>query len=45
MDNGLFGGMFDLNNDGEMSAFERAVEFEFLEEMEKEDCEDSWEDD
>ena len=30
MSKGIFGGMFDFNNDGEMSAFESAAEFGFL---------------
>ncbi len=30
---GLFGNLFDLNGDGQMSAFESAVEFEVFEEM------------
>ena len=29
-DKGLFGGMFDFNNDGKMDSFERAVEFGFF---------------
>ena len=27
---GLFGNMFDLNHDGKLDAFERATEFDFL---------------
>ena len=27
---GLFGNMFDLNHDGKLDAFERAAEFDFL---------------
>ena len=38
---GLFGNMFDLNHDGKLDAFERATEFDFLnnvmEESDKED--------
>ena len=34
---GLFGGLFDFNHDGNMSAFERAAEFSFLHEMLNED--------
>ena len=30
MSKGIFEGMFDFNNDGEMSAFESAAEFGFL---------------
>ena len=37
---GIFGDMFDLNRDGEMSAFERAVEFSFLDEMLNEEDEE-----
>lgn len=29
-DKGLFGGMFDFNNDGKMDSFERAAEFGFF---------------
>lgn len=38
---GIFGGLFDLNGDGRMSAAESALEFMFLDEMEKEDEADS----
>ena len=30
MSKGIFGGMFDFNNDGEMSFGERAAEFAFI---------------
>ena len=30
---GLFGNVFDMNRDGKMSGFERAMEFHFMEEM------------
>lgn len=30
MSKGIFGGMFDFNNDGEMNFVERAAEFNFL---------------
>ena len=33
----LFGELFDFNHDGKMSAFERAAEFSFLNEMLGED--------
>lgn len=36
---GLFGGLFDFNHDGNMSAFERAAEFSFLHEMMNEEGE------
>lgn len=29
----LFGDMFDFNHDGELSPFERAMEYEFLDEL------------
>ena len=35
--NGIFGGLFDLNRDGKMSASESALEFMLIDEMEKED--------
>lgn len=34
---GIFGGMFDLNHDGKMSASESALEFMFIDEMEREE--------
>ena len=37
---GLFGDMFDFNDDGEMDSFERATEFAFLDEMMDEDDEE-----
>lgn len=30
MGKGILGGMFDFNNDGHMSSFERAAEFHFI---------------
>lgn len=33
MDNGIFGSLFDFNNDGKMSAFETAAECQFLHEV------------
>lgn len=30
MGKGIFGGLFDFDGDGKMSAFERAAEFQFL---------------
>lgn len=42
---GIFGNMFDLNHDGKMSSFERALEFSFLEEISREDEKDDlWDD-
>ena len=38
---GLFGDLFDLNGDGEMSATESALEFALFSEMMDEDDEDS----
>ena len=29
-DNGLFGGMFDFNNDGKLDSLEKAAEFSFF---------------
>lgn len=29
----IFGGMFDFNADGEIDAFERAAEFQFLQDV------------
>lgn len=37
--------MFDFNGDGELNAFERAAEFDFLDRMEKEDSTDTDDDD
>lgn len=44
---GFFGGMFDLNRDGKLDAFERALEYQFIEEklMGDEGDEDGIEDD
>jgi len=33
MTKGIFGSMFDFNRDGEMSIFERAAEFAFLNDL------------
>lgn len=33
MKKGIFGGLFDFNRDGELDAFEREMEFQFLSEM------------
>ena len=41
MSKGLFGSMFDFNRDGNMSAFERAAEFAFLNGLMKEETVDS----
>lgn len=36
MMNGIFGNMFDFNNDGNLDAFEQGLEFMFLDELAKE---------
>lgn len=43
---GFFGSMFDLNRDGKLDAFERALEYQFIEEelMKDEEDEDEIED-
>lgn len=42
MSKGIFGGMFDFNNDGEMSFGERAAEFAFIQHlMDEEEKEES----
>ena len=38
-DNGFFGGLFDIDGDGELSAAERALDFAMFSEM-VEECED-----
>lgn len=41
--NGIFGSMFDMDHDGELSPLERALEFGFLEEIEGEvENDDFW---
>ena len=40
MARGIFGSMFDMNRDGKLDAWERAMEYEFLEEMESEEDDD-----
>ena len=37
MMNSIFGGVFDFDRDGELDSFERAMEFQFLEELEREE--------
>lgn len=37
MSKGIFGGMFDFNNDGEMSFGERAAEFGFIQHLMEEE--------
>ena len=41
MTNGIFGDMFDLNNDGKLDVFEHGLEFMFLDELTKEENDDS----
>lgn len=45
MTNGIFGDVFDLNNDGNLDAFEHTMEFMFLDELTKEESDDSDNDD
>jgi len=40
MSKGIFGGLFDLNQDGEMSVAERALEFAVLEDLLSEEDDD-----
>ena len=43
---GIFGNLFDFNNDGELDAFEKAAEFgAFMEMIDSEEEEDEDEDD
>ena len=42
---GIFGGLFDLNGDGKMDLGERAMEFMFIEEIEKNSKKDNSESD
>ena len=37
MTNGIFGNMFDFNNDGNLDAFEQGLEFMFLDQLTKGD--------
>ena len=37
MVNGIFGDMFDMNNDGNLDAFEQSLEFMFLDQLTKDD--------
>lgn len=45
MTNSIFGDMFDLNNDGNFDAFEQTLEFMFLDELAKDESDDSNNDD
>ncbi len=42
---GLFGDLFDFNNDGELDSFERAMEWHFVDEMMRAAQEEDDEDD
>ena len=37
MTNGIFGNMFDFNNDGNLDALEQGMEFMFLDQLAKEE--------
>ena len=41
MANGIFGDMFDFNNDGNLDAFEQGLEFMLLDELTKKDDKNS----
>ena len=45
MTNGIFGDMFDFNSDGNLDALEQGLEFMFLDEITKEESDDSNNDD
>ena len=45
MTNGIFGNVFDFNNDGNLDAFEQGMEFMFLDQLTKEESDDSDNDD
>ncbi len=45
MTNGIFGNMFDFNNDGNLDAFEQGLEFMFLDQLSKDESDDSDNDD
>ena len=40
MENGIFGDMFDFNNDGNLDAFEQGLEFMVLDQLTKEESDD-----
>ena len=40
MANGIFGDMFDFNNDGNLDTFEQGLEFMFLDQITKEESEE-----
>lgn len=45
MTNGIFVDMFDFNNDGNLNALEQGLEFMFLDQLIKEESDDSDNDD
>ena len=45
MTNGIFGDMFDLNNDGNLDVIEQGLEFMFIDELIKTESDDSDNDD
>ena len=42
MSNGIFGDLFDFNDDGNLDCFEQSLEFMLLDELLKEDEEDDF---
>ena len=44
MSKGIFGGMFDFNNDGNLDALEQGLEFMFLDRITREEQESNDED-
>ena len=45
MANGIWGNIFDINNNGNLDAFEQGMEFMFLDQLTKEESDDSDNDD
>ena len=45
MTNGIFGNMFDFNNDGNLDALEQGMEFMLLDQLTKDESDDSNNDD
>jgi hypothetical protein len=41
MSNGIFGDLFDFNNDGNLDALEQGMEFMFLDQLTKAESDDS----
>ena len=44
-ENGIFGGLFDLDGDGKLNAFEQGLEFKAISELMKEDEESDFNND